>query len=130
MINFFRKGFYFNRTCREYDTRQNFTIIDNRVDERKLEEKKKMFALELKSNLSRKMDKYMKFKNKISKLIPLNYDVVIRPKIISNEFTISDVKSKNLISDMKINLAIRLLCNYSTSFILVNTKEFSNIDLR
>ncbi|CAF0715734.1 unnamed protein product [Brachionus calyciflorus] len=128
--NSLNPNFYFNRTCPDVVYRPNWTTVDSRLEEKKLDEKKRMFALELKSNLSRKMDKYKKIKNKISKLIPLSYDITLRPRININEFSF-DLKSKspNLLLEMKMSLIIKLLCNHSTNLILINTREFSNIDL-
>lgn len=86
----------------------------------------------IKENLSLKL-KYLKLKNKISKFIPMKYDVLLLPSI--NSFESLNEKSQASLSssqgiEMKINLLVKIYCNITTNIILFKTREFSNIDIR
>lgn len=82
--------------------------------------------------MTKKFQEINNHKNSILNFIPLTYDVVLKPKIKTNENVPLKTKVNYLDANlnMKIQVAVKLYCNYSTDIVLVYTKEFSNIDLK
>ena len=93
-----------------------------------------------------KMKKILKsqssLKNKMSKVIALQYDILLLPNTntaaeneksaLFADLTVSNLASatKSLGMEMKINLDVKLHCNISTDLVYFSTREFSNIELR
>jgi hypothetical protein len=88
-------------------------------------------------------------RNKISKFIALQYDVLLLPNVLmgaieddkrsfiddiigssSSSSSSSTSSKKNFGMEMKINIDVKLVCNYSTEFLYFSTREFSNIELK
>lgn len=133
---FFFKESFLNTTHLLFENKtildiNNRNINSLRDDESRLNRNSVSLAI-IKKNLTLKLRNYLKYKNKISKFIPLKYDVLLMPTLSSNDFLMNDESktSLNNVLDMKIDLNVRLYCNFSTNLILFNTREFSNIDLR
>jgi hypothetical protein len=84
------------------------------------------FVTLLNKNASRRLISYNKYKNKLVKFIPLSYNIVLTPSKLNGEVS----KSVSHGMEMKIELEIRLYCNLSTNVVHIQTKEFSNIELK
>ena len=84
-------------------------------------------------------------RNRISKFIALQYDILLlpnlseggeennRPIYIDNFIgsgSSSSSTKKSYGMEMKINIDVKLVCNYSTEFLYFSTREFSNIELK
>ena len=85
-------------------------------------------------------------RNRITKFIALQYDILLLPNLsgdvednrptyienlISSSFSSSSSTSKKSYGmEMKINIDVKLVCNYSTEFLYFSTREFSNIELK
>lgn len=121
----------FTKFCAELYLRPNFSVLNIQSKNQSILEKKESFTLELKSNLTKRFREIKKQKDSMLKLIPLSYDIILKPRLNENSPLIKQkTKSKNLNLNMRIKVAIKLFCNSSTDIILVSTKEFSNIDIR
>ena len=83
-------------------------------------------------------------RNRISKFIALQYDILLLPNLsgggeenkptyidnfIGSGSSSSSAK-KSYGMEMKINIDVKLVCNYSTEFLYFSTREFSNIELK
>jgi hypothetical protein len=128
--NFFNNSL--NGSNITYSTHTNFSSSTISYS---LTTNKKLSIINIKNKIRSKIRFQNKFKNKTTKFIALQYDILLMPNSISkNVLTLhSNIPSSpvysNLNFDMKINLIVRLYCNSSTNFIHFKTREFSNIDL-
>jgi hypothetical protein len=96
---------------------------------------KKTSIINIKNKIRNKARIQNKFKNKISKFIALQYDILLMPNSINKNiltlFTSTSATPTKMTEtiDMKINLNVKLYCNFSTNLIFFKTREFSNIDI-
>lgn len=79
-----------------------------------------------KKNATSRLRNLKKYRNRISKFIPIDYNIVLRPNFDPN--ILSKIDSNGV--EMAMTLDVCLFCNSSTSLISLATREFSNIDLR
>ncbi len=107
-----------NRTI---DLDLNATLLDiNRTQVAKKDLIKKISILNMRRSLNTNLKLMNNFKNRISKFIPLKYDIELRP---------TKTAAPQREEDIRIIESIKLFCNSSTNIILLNTKEFQTIEL-
>jgi hypothetical protein len=92
--------------------------LQKRLKAAKMELERKNSLLNLRKKLKSNMQVLSKYKSKISKYVPLAYDLYLQPSLVKHGI------------EMQIKLDVTLFCNASSNMILFNTKEFHTMDLK
>lgn len=106
------------------DMRPSFTIKKNSEND-EAENRKQVFTA-LNRNASARLRAYQKYKNMVTRFIPLSYNVHLMPSKLNVDVTKPSINGM----EMKIKMDVQLFCNQSTNLLYISTKEFSNIDLK
>lgn len=119
-----------NSTKDPFGFRLNKTLLHFSTTSQTTTNSEKRYSMLLKNKIKTKLKNQQKLKSKITKLIALQYDVLLLPSPDQNLITDLSSGFNNFGMDMKINLDVKLYCNYSTSLMYFSTREFSNIELK
>ena len=124
------RPFEFNRSNNwnsgNNDPKASFKVIERKAENDEIESRK-FFAL-LNKNASMRLKAHNKYKNKLTKFMPISYNVLLTPSKLNTDVTKAAATINGM--EMKINLEVELFCNLSTNLIYIWTKEFSNIELK